>query len=150
MSKTEQQQLVAYRNINAEKNAQEAALKGFLQGRETQRTIDGILTAPGETAGARDRKMNEFLKTLKPEEAHSLDMFRGIRNDAVQTNVKRDLKESLGDAKDQQAVLAALKGATPAEQERIKKDPDYQKEIRDLVDSTATNPASKMASKNAS
>lgn len=147
LSKAEQQQLVAFRNINIEKNPQEAALKGFLQGRETQRTIDGILNAPGETAGTRDRKMNEFLKTLKPEEARSLDMFRGLRNDAVQANVKRDLKESLGDAKDQQAVLSALKGATPAEQERIKNDPAYQKEIRDLADRTATNPASKMAAK---
>jgi hypothetical protein len=147
LSKIEQQQLVAYRNINAEKNPQEAALKGFLQGRETQGNIDGILNAPGDSAGTRDRKMNEYLQTLKPEEARSLDKFRNIRNDAVQTNVKRDLKESLGDAKDQQAVLGALKGVTPAEQERIKNDPAYQKEIRDLVDRTATNPASKMASK---
>ncbi len=147
LSKTEQQDLVAYRHINTEKSPQEAALKGFLQGRETQRNIDNILNAPGDSAGTRDRKMNEYLKSLKPEEAQSLDAFRTIRNDAVQTNVKRDLKESLGDAKDQQAVLSALRGATPAEQERIKNDPAYQKEIRDLVERNATNPASQMATR---
>lgn len=144
LTKQEQQQIVAYRNLSAEKNPQEALVKGFLEGRERQRTVDRILAAPDQSAGTRDRNLSEYLKGLKPEETRSLDIFRTIRNEAVQTNVKRDLKESLGDAKDQQSVIAALKGATPAERERIKSDPEYQKEIRGLVGNTI-NPMSRMA-----
>lgn len=144
LSKQEQQQLSSYQNMDAEKNPQESALKGFLQGRETQRNIDKMLNAPDQLAGTRASNVSEYMKTLKPEEARSLEMFRSIRNDAVQTNVKRDLKDAIGDAKDQQSFIAALKGATPAEQERLKT-PEYQKEIRDLAERTATNPASRLA-----
>ncbi|HNB22833.1 MAG TPA: hypothetical protein PKZ32_10455, partial [Candidatus Melainabacteria bacterium] len=144
LSKQEQQQLSSFRNLDAEKNPQESALKGFLQGRETQRTIDKMLNAPDQPAGTRASSVAEYMKGLKPEEARNLELFRGIRNDAVQTNVKRDLKEAIGDAKDQQAFIAALKGATPAEQERLKS-PEYQKEVRALAERTATNPASRLA-----
>lgn len=144
LSKQEQQQISAYRKIEAD-GSQEGALKGFLQGRETQRNIDAMLNAPDQLAGTRATNVAEYMKGLKPEEARSLDMFRNIRNDAVQTNVKRDLKDSIGDAKDPEAVIAALKGATPAEQQLMRGKPEYLKEIRELADRSATTLESKLA-----
>ncbi len=147
LSKPEQQQLAAYRSLDAAKSPQESQLKGFLQGREIQRNIDGILNKPDQLDGTRNRLMNEYMQTLKPQDIGSLDMFRAIRNDAVQTNVRRELKEALGDAKDGAAVIDALKNATPAERRRMKDEPQYAKEMLDLAQRTSTNPESRLASK---
>ena len=146
LSTEQKKSLAEFAALGKDSNKDELLLKGFLQGREVQNKLDAILTDKSLSAGQRDAESNKFLKELNAESRASLDAFRQVRNEAVQSNVRRTVEQAIKDSEGRADLkFQALKDASPAELQRLANDKEYRAKILEQFRNPETGQISKSA-----